>query len=153
MALFVSTFTHKIDRKGRVSVPADFRDALAQQNRPGIVAYISPVAPAIRCSGLDLLELIAEKRDPTDLFATTAEDDMLALAAEIVRLSFDGEGRIQLNEDLVQGASIAFDSHVTFVGKLRYFEIWDAARYRPERARTRARIGAATPSGNDNERG
>jgi MraZ protein len=152
MSLFVSTFTHKIDRKGRVSVPADFRDALVVQNRPGIVAYASPVAPAIRCSGLDLLEKIAEKRDPTDLFSVAAEDDHLALAAEIVRLGFDSEGRIQLSEELAQGASIAFDSHVTFVGKLRYFEIWDAARYQPERARTRARIGGASRSGNDNDR-
>jgi MraZ protein len=151
MSEFVSTFTHKIDRKGRVSVPADFRDALLLQSRPGIVAYPSPIAPAIRCSGLDLLAMIAAKRDPTDLFST-AEDEQLAMAAEMVRLNLDGEGRIQLGEELAECASIRFDSQVTFIGKMQYFEIWDAASYAPERERARARLRVRARSENDNER-
>ena len=38
MALFLDTFVNKIDRKGRVSVPATFRAALDGQAFHGIVA-------------------------------------------------------------------------------------------------------------------
>ena len=41
MALFLSTFINKVDRKGRVSVPAPFRAALIGQSFHGIVAFPS----------------------------------------------------------------------------------------------------------------
>ena len=41
MAVFIDTFVNKIDRKGRVSVPATFRAALAEQSFQGIVAFPS----------------------------------------------------------------------------------------------------------------
>ncbi|MEK6734601.1 MAG: MraZ family transcriptional regulator, partial [Pseudomonadota bacterium] len=34
--LFLSSFTNKIDKKGRVSVPASFRSSLSQQTFPVI---------------------------------------------------------------------------------------------------------------------
>ncbi|MET1026476.1 MAG: MraZ N-terminal domain-containing protein, partial [Dongiaceae bacterium] len=41
MALFIDTFINKIDKKGRVSVPATFRAALGGQSFQGIVAFPS----------------------------------------------------------------------------------------------------------------
>ena len=39
--LFFSTFVNKVDRKGRVSVPATFRAAVADQSFPGIIVFPS----------------------------------------------------------------------------------------------------------------
>ena len=41
MALFLSTFSNKIDSKGRVSVPSRFRAALSGNNFAGVVVYES----------------------------------------------------------------------------------------------------------------
>ena len=47
MALFLSTFVNKIDRKGRISVPASFRVAVAGQSFHGVILYRSHKHPAI----------------------------------------------------------------------------------------------------------
>ena len=46
MDQFVSTFTNRIDTKGRVSVPASFRTVLAKDGLDGIYCYPSLDAPA-----------------------------------------------------------------------------------------------------------
>ena len=59
MALFLSRYDNKVDKKGRVSVPAPYRAALASQNFAGIVAYPSPVSDAVECCGMDRMERLA----------------------------------------------------------------------------------------------
>jgi len=56
VGLFLSTFVNKVDRKGRVSVPASFRAALAGQSFAGIVVYRSFKNSAIEGSGYKRLE-------------------------------------------------------------------------------------------------
>ncbi len=48
MDQFVSTFTNKIDAKGRVSVPVSFRTVLAKDGFEGIYCY-----PSLDDSALD----------------------------------------------------------------------------------------------------
>ena len=69
MTSFLSTFVNKVDRKGRVSVPAPFRAALAGQGFQGIVAYPSLTDPAIDVIGRDLLDRMIGRR-----FDRTLED-------------------------------------------------------------------------------
>ena len=45
MALFLSRFDNKVDRKGRVSVPASFRADLTSDAFAGVVAFPSPGNP------------------------------------------------------------------------------------------------------------
>jgi MraZ protein len=58
MDQFVSTFTNKIDTKGRVSVPASFRTVLAKDGLEGIYCYPSLDAPALDAGGQRLLNKI-----------------------------------------------------------------------------------------------
>ncbi len=60
VALFISTFVNKVDKKGRVSVPAPFRAALAGQSFAGIVAYPSFVLSAIEACGIDRMEELSQ---------------------------------------------------------------------------------------------
>ncbi len=55
MAVFIGTFENKVDRKGRVSVPAQFRQTLAAQSFQGIVAFRSYRADAIEACGFDFM--------------------------------------------------------------------------------------------------
>src|SRR3954463_11614824 len=73
VALFLSTFVNKVDRKGRVSVPASFRAALAGQSFAGIIAFRSFKNSAIEGSGIDRLEEMSARLDALDEFSEERE--------------------------------------------------------------------------------
>ncbi len=52
MALFLSTFINKVDSKGRVSVPSQFRASLVKENVSMMIIYESFVNDSIE--GCDL---------------------------------------------------------------------------------------------------
>lgn len=139
MALFIDTFVNKIDRKGRVSVPAPFRAALSGQAFHGIVALPSFKYRAVQCAGIDWMEGIkARLSTNSDLFSEEHDDLTMALFSSAKQLAFDGEGRVQLPEDLAKEANI--DEVAAFVGRGEHFEIWEPQaleRYKIE-ARKRA---------------
>src|ERR671923_791848 len=68
MAVFIDTFVNKIDRKGRVSVPATFRAALADQSFQGIVAFPSFQLHALHCAGMDWMQSLIDGMTRVDLF-------------------------------------------------------------------------------------
>jgi len=143
MAQFIGKHAFKVDRKGRISVPADFRAALTQPNFAGILAFPSPAANAIRCCSIDLMDEIARRADPMAIFSTAPADAALTAVADMVRLPFDGEGRVVLTRDLIDYAGLSEQAMV--VGQMSFFEIWDFATYRAQHPLPRppARSGAA----------
>ena len=78
LALFLSTFVNRIDRKGRVSVPAPFRTVLAAQTFPGVIAFPSFVVSAIEASGIDRIERLSAGIDQFDPFSD--EHDAFAIS-------------------------------------------------------------------------
>ncbi|MAG98758.1 MAG: division/cell wall cluster transcriptional repressor MraZ [Rhodospirillaceae bacterium] len=139
MAFFSSTFVNKVDKKGRVSVPAPFRAVLTGQTFHGIVAYPSLSEPAIDASGIDRMAMLSNRLDADNPF--TAEYDPLADAifGDSVQLAFDPEGRVQLPEALREHAAIG--DQAAFVGRGPSFQIWEpeAMRRSREEIRRRAR--------------
>ena len=55
MALFLSTYINRIDKKGRVSVPSTFRNVLEQNGLRGMICYPSPTLESIE--GLYLIHI------------------------------------------------------------------------------------------------
>jgi len=147
---FISTFTFKVDRKGRVSVPADFRPALTKPDFAGVIAFPSPHASAIRCVAAEQIDRIIGARNPLEVFEAGPTDVALAAAADMVRLPFDGEGRVLLPKPLADFAGIA-DS-ATFVGRMTYFEIWNPDAFAAHHAPLRAAQRRASPSEGGNGR-
>ena len=141
MALFLSTYVNKVDRKGRISVPATFRAALATQSYQGIVAFPSfrESYDAIEACGMDRMESLSESVDRLDPFTDVHDDLASVIFGAAAQLPFDGEGRIVLPEGLREHARIA--DQAAFVGRGRTFQIWhpDSLRAFETEARTRAR--------------
>ncbi|MBO6782173.1 MAG: division/cell wall cluster transcriptional repressor MraZ [Alphaproteobacteria bacterium] len=123
MALFLSTTINKVDRKGRVSVPAAFRAVLAGQAFHGIVAFPSFKSPAVQCSGMDRMEQLAAGVDSYDLFSDEHDTLTATLFANAEQLAFDGEGRVLLPESLISHANLS--DQAAFVGRGPVFEIWN----------------------------
>ena len=146
MALFLSTFVNKVDRKGRVSVPATFRTALTGQSFNGIIAFRSFKLPALEASGIDRMEEMSTRIDGLDDFSED-RDALSSIFADAQQLAFDGEGRIVLPEMLCQHAGIT--EAATFVGLGRTFQIWAPERFEKHQVEMRERArrqGTTLPS-------
>ena len=123
MALFLSTTINKVDRKGRVSVPAAFRAVLSGQAFHGIVAFPSFKHPAVQCGGMDWIEKLGAGVDAFDMFSDEHDTLTAALFANAQQLAFDGEGRVMLPEALVAHADLS--EQAAFVGRGPLFEVWN----------------------------
>src|SRR3984893_9445601 len=142
----MSTYVNKVDRKGRVSVPATFRTALADQSFDGIVAFPSLEYDALEATGIDTMEAIsaglAEVAPPAGHQGVAA-----FILARSQRLPCDPEGRILLPEKFAAHARIT--ESAAFVGLGSTFQIWEPDRFAAHEAalleRTR-REGMRMPS-------
>ena len=137
MALFVSTFTNKIDRKGRVSVPASFRQILAGKGSETVVLYPHPKHPAIEGGGMDWLEDYAARVAQLPEY-DEVRDALQALFGQVSQIEPDGEGRIILPEHLIDRAGLC--ENAVFVGAGAKFEIWDPGRHAEHLSQQRTRM-------------
>lgn len=137
MGLFLSTFVNKVDKKGRVSVPAPFRTTLASQAFQGIVAYRSFTNSCIEGCGIDFMERLSASAAEFDAFSAEQEDLTALIFADARQLAWDPEGRIVLPEDIMAHAEIA--ESCAFVGKGQTFQIWNPEAYKAVEAEIRAR--------------
>jgi MraZ protein len=136
--LFMDTIINKVDAKGRVSLPADYR-AMVKELNSEIVCYRSLTSPCIEGCLEDLLDKLAsEIEDSTDFFSETQDNLTNLIFGDAKRYTFDSTGRINLSEKLLKHAQIT-DSAV-FVGKGRKFQIWNPENWQKEEAKIRAEV-------------
>lgn len=138
MALFLSTYVNKIDKKGRVSVPASFRTTLAGSSFTGVVLFRSYKYSVLEGCSMERMEQLSQSIDTLDLFSDTQEDFSAALFAEACPLSFDGEGRILLPSSLLQYSNISQEA--VFVGQGPTFQVWDPNQFKSHQLQVRERI-------------
>ena len=141
VVLFLSTFVNKIDKKGRVSVPATFRTALSQESFQGFVLYRSYKYPCLECSGISRMERLSQSVDELDLFSQEQDNLTAAIFADAQQIPFDGDGRIIMPQSLLSFANI--DDKVAFVGRGGTFQIWEPGAFEAaqEEARNLVRTG------------
>lgn len=135
MALFLSTYTNKVDKKGRVSIPAPFRAALADQLHHGVVMFSSHQHQCLEGFDWAKMDEISARMDHYDLFSDEQDDLATTIFGESVQLFCDSEGRVTLPQDLMDAAQIK--SKATFVGLGRKFQIWSPDHF--ERRKVHAR--------------
>ncbi|MBN9543785.1 MAG: cell division/cell wall cluster transcriptional repressor MraZ [Alphaproteobacteria bacterium] len=123
MKLFLSNFTNKLDKKGRVSVPAQYRTVLVNQEFSGIITYESFINNCIEASGIDRFVKLNEFIENLDPFSEERDAFAAAILGGSQQLSFDSEGRVLLPESYIFNLNLS--ENVTFVGKGDTFEIWN----------------------------
>lgn len=138
MPLFLSTFVNKVDRKGRVSVPATFRAALANGEWAGVVLYRSPLLPAIVGADLAYMERHSNEVDEVASLSDPRQALSASILADSRQLAFDPEGRILLPADLLAHAGI--DEHAAFVGRGKTFQIWEPVALEAFNAKAQALV-------------
>lgn len=136
MALFMGTWTSKVDGKGRVSIPASFRAALVGQPFQGVVLYPALDKPALEGCGLDRMQdLMAEIERNHAPFSPEYEAMTYALLGQSQQLTWDEPGRIVLPTAMRDLAGIG--ESAVFAGLGRNFEIWEPAAFEAVQAERR----------------
>ena len=148
MALFLSTFLNRLDKKARVSVPAGFRAALAGQHFQGVVLFRSATHPCIEGFGMDRMEEMGARLDAFDMFSSEQDDLATAIFSDAVQVPFDGEGRMVLPPALIEFAQL--EDQAAFVGLGTKFQIWNPGLFDQRQAEAREKVksqGLTLPKG------
>lgn len=138
MTRFMGTHINRLDRKGRVSVPAPFRAELARLGTDEVVLRPSHTFSCLEAWPMPAFEAETSKLDQLEVFSEEHDDLAATLFADSYPMRPDGEGRIMLPEELIAHAGLA-DS-IAFIGLGRIFQMWEpaAGRQRALEARQNA---------------
>ena len=133
--MFLSTYENKLDKKGRVSVPASFRSYLSNLGYNGVVCYPSFNNQSIEAWPQERIEKIANTIDALNPFEEKKDYFATSILSESINLQFDTEGRISLTPKLLKHAKIK--NSMLFVGQGKTFQIWEPTAFEKFRAQSR----------------
>ena len=121
--MFLSTYENKLDKKGRVSVPASFRSHLSNLGYNGVICYPSFNNSSIEACSQDRIEKISSVIDSLNPFEEKRDYFATSILSESSNLQFDTEGRVSITEKLLKHANIK--NNILFVGLGKTFQIWE----------------------------
>ncbi len=130
MRYFIGSATHKLDAKGRVSLPSDYREVLRAQESADVFVVV-PAEPggdfhlAFSRTGHErLIERLAGLS-----YATPAQrrETRRRYISEARPVSLEEGGRFVMGRELRE--RLGLDKEVLFVGDGETFQIWSPARY------------------------
>ena len=120
--MFLSSHENKLDKKGRVSVPASFRSYLTSMGYNWFIAYPSFSSESLEACSQDRIEKISNAIDSLNPFEEKRDFFATSILSESTSLQFDTEGRVLLPSNLLNHAKIT--SNILFVGLGKTFQIW-----------------------------
>ena len=136
MDRFLSSTINKVDKKGRVSIPAPFRPILGDVAR--LYTLMSVDQPSVDAGGIELIERGEAQLDKLDPFSAEYELYSFVLHGDSTELKIDGEGRITLTEAIREQTGIL--DKAAFVGRGHFFQIWEPERFLAYREDVRRRV-------------
>ena len=133
--MFLSSYENKLDKKGRVSVPASFRSYLSSLGYNGVVCYPSFNNQSIEACSQDRIEKLSNTIDSLNPFEEKRDYFATSILSESISLQFDSEGRISLPSKLLKHAKIK--NNMLFVGQGKTFQIWEPLIFEKFKAQAR----------------
>ncbi len=121
--MFRGQFEHAVDGKGRLSVPAKFRQVLGDERTLVLTCWNSHLAASPLSVWRGLEERI--RRNPS--FKGETRDFLRFVYSSAEDVEIDSQGRVLIPQSLRQRAGIVKD--VVLIGVMDEIEIWDKARW------------------------
>lgn len=125
--MFLGRFSHNLDAKGRLAIPAKFRGALAD----GLV-ITRGIDRCLTVYPMATWQALAAKIDALSAADADARQFKRIVFAEAMDEALDSQGRIVVPPELRRYAGIEREAIV--VGVNTSLEIWDAARWEAQNA-------------------
>ena len=147
---FRSEILMKLDKKGRVSLPAAFRDELPSEDRGAFVLYHSPNAQGVvngnSRAGFDAMlarlrsEALGAKGSLKVALDDEAFDPAGYLSSSARNIPMEPDGRFVLPDEFVSALEI--DDSVLFAGRGDKFQLWNPKQWEARREEDRAKMAA-----------
>ena len=125
--MFLSNYENKLDKKGRVSVPATFRSYLNSMGYNGFISYPSFNHSALEACSQDRIEKLSNTIDSLNPFEEKRDYFATSILSESENLQFDTEGRVFFSKKLLNHAKIK--TNVLFVGLGKTFQVWEPTNF------------------------
>lgn len=136
MDRFLSNTINKVDKKGRVSIPASFRPILGNASHLYILSSVDQ--PTVDAGGIELIERKEQQLERMDPFSEDYELYSFVLHGDSTELKIDGEGRVVLTEAIREQTGIT--DRAAFVGRGHFFQIWEPGKFRAYREEARKKV-------------
>ncbi|EAU42836.1 hypothetical protein FP2506_08341 [Fulvimarina pelagi HTCC2506] len=137
MDRFLSHFTHGVDTKGRISVPAAYRQVLASRGIRDLFTMRDLYLPVMNIGGSELMSHFESKMETLDPFSQEYQELAILAYGDGTYLKTDSEGRIVIN-DLIRDHTGITDK-ATFVGVGKMFQLWRPEDFEEKLAALRER--------------
>ena len=124
--MFRGRYQHTVDPKGRLSVPAKFRDVLAQYDGNLVVV---PNEHSLEIHPLEEWQRIEDKLNAQPMFTPEVRKLSRLFMSRAKETSVDGAGRVLLPPDTRDQAGLAAREVTLVGGGRKMFEVWGRARF------------------------
>jgi MraZ protein len=121
MHLFLSKYINLIDKKGRVSIPANYRNILSSSN--SIVIYPSLKNKCIEVWPEYKMQDMINTIDKLELFSKERDAFQTVVFSQSCSLNLDSEGRVIVPKSMLETIQVV--DKLMFVGKGNVFEMWN----------------------------
>jgi len=131
---FFGAYQHRIDAKGRVALPAVFRDGFNGDDASPRVCFIAPETSQ-RCLTVypaDEFKLMVGRLQEAKREGRFTQSQLTNFMAAVAQSTIDSQGRINLPDHLREFASI--DKDATLIGVANHIAIFPAEVHSPEAA-------------------
>jgi MraZ protein len=128
--MFRGQSRHNIDSKGRVSLPARFRDALLRTNETGLILTPDPFEPCLHLYPLGAWEEFERKVSALPSMDRNIIQFRRLYISPAIDVEVDGAGRIRIPPDLRQKAQLEKEALWAGMGlkaELWSTPLWEAA--------------------------
>lgn len=121
--MFLGEFEHTIDDKGRVAIPARFREELGER-----FVLTRGFEQCLQAFPRSMWEALSEKVDRLPIGSPQARNMRRILFSPAAEVEIDRQGRILIPQGLREYAGLA--EEVLITGMNTYFELWSGERWR-----------------------
>ena len=125
--MFRGQFLHSIDSKGRLSLPARFRDAVVVDERSILVVTPAPVDPCLHAYPLREWERLEDKISEYSNWDPKAVRFRRMYVSAAIECEVDKHGRLVVPQHLRE--RIGLEKEVQLAGMGKIFEMWSKPRW------------------------
>lgn len=125
MLKFRGVYNLSLDAKGRIVLPARYRERLVEISNSQLVVTIDTDQPCLLIYPLNEWELIEEKIEALPSFNPTTRRIQRLLIGHATDVEVDTNGRMLLSNPLRDYARLG--KKVVLIGQGKKFELWDEA--------------------------
>ena len=125
--MFIGRFLHTIDSKGRLSIPMQFREVLADRYEEKLI-ITTDLDPCLVAFPIEEWRLIEEKAKNLPMMQKEVKDFFRIFYSGAVICSLDRQGRVLIPPSQREYAKLSRE--VTLIGMNSKIEVWDSKKWK-----------------------